>query len=726
MKFLTKLPALVCGFAVITALLAIRGDDPPILSALRGAGFDTLQRLWPRDDTVPQPVRIIDIDEASLRELGQWPWPRTQIATLVDELIELGAATIAFDIVFPEPDRLSPRRLLESAGAAKVLSTAMPSFDTAILPDNDQIFAAAITGRPVVTAFASSAGSASEQAPLKAGFAQTGADATNAPLRLGKITANIPTIDVAAAGTGSINIDLAREQGVARQIPMLWTDGSRLYPSLVVEALRVAQGVDTLLVHAAADTENAIESLVVGDLALPLSESGMFHIYYRPDSPELYVSAARVISGKQREALRPLIEGHLVFVGTSAVGLLDVRTTALGETVPGVSIHAQAAEQVLSGTFLTRPEWAAGSEFLIVLVAGLAITVLGSIVKPWLTLASSGFLAAGILGLTVLAFRSQGVLFDATFPLLSLAAVFLSSIAFRLLVTDREGRKLRGAFGHYVAPSILAEIETNPKALKLGGEIRDVTVMFVDIENFTPLSEKLKPEELVHVINLLLDACSKAILAEQGTIDKYIGDAVMAFWNAPVTVADHQYRAARAAIGIRHAVASLNKQPELAALLKANGAAALAVRIGLASGPACVGNMGSSERFDYSVLGETVNIASRAEGICKRIDHDITIAGTISERTATLASLFAGKVPMKGKSQAQPIHALMGDAQLASTDAFKHLNAVYIEIAKDIAKARGGKVTATIKSQLGELANQHPAMRHYLETIPDRTEDFRS
>lgn len=726
MKLLSKLPALLCGFAVIAGLLALRGYDPPILSALRGAGFDTLQRLWPRDDSTPQPVRIVDIDEASLRELGQWPWPRTQLAALVDELTELGAATIAFDIVFPEPDRLSPRRLLESAGAAKTLATAMPSFDTAILPDNDEIFAAAIRSRPVVTAFASSAGSTGEQAPLKAGFAQTGADATNAPPRLGSITANIPVIDAAAAGIGSINIDLAGEQGVARQMPLLWTDKSRLYPSLVVEALRVAQGADTLLVHAAADTENAIESLVVGDLALPLSESGMFYIYYRPDSPELYVSAARVISGKQREALRPLIEGHLVFIGTSAVGLHDARTTALGENVPGVSIHAQAAEQVLSKAFLTRPEWAAGNELLIVLVAGMVITVLGSIVKPWLTMTSVGILAAGILGLTILAFRSYGVLFDATFPLLSLAAVFLSSLAFRLLVTDKEGRKLRGAFGHYVAPSILAEIETNPKALKLGGEVRDVTIMFVDIENFTPLSEMLKPEDLVHVVNLLLDSCSKAILAEQGTIDKYIGDGVMAFWNAPVAIAAHQYRAARAALGIRHAVASLNRQPELAVLLKNNGAAPLAVRIGLASGPACVGNMGSSERFDYSVLGETVNVASRAEGIGKRINHDITIAGAISEQTATLACLFAGKVPMKGKAQVQPIHALMGDAHLASSDEFKHLSAVYMEIAQKIVRTRSGKVSATTRSMLSELADRHPDMRHYFKTLPDRPEDFRS
>lgn len=724
MRLLSRLPALVFGFAVIAALLALRGYDPPILNALRGAGFDTLQRLWPRDDSIPQPVRIVDIDEASLSELGQWPWPRTQLARLVDELTELGAATIAFDIVFPEPDRLSPRRALESSAAAAELAAAAPSLDVAKLPDNDQIFAAAIAGRPVVTAFASSAGSNGGQAPVKAGFAQTGADATNAPPRLGKITANLPVIDAAAAGIGSINVDLAREQGVARQIPMLWSDGQRLYPSLVAEALRVAQGIDTLLVNAAAETDNAIESLAVGDLTMPLSESGMFHVYYRPDSPKHYISVARIIGGKERETLRPLVEGHLVFIGTSAVGLLDVRTTALGESVPGVSIHAQAAEQILSGTFLTRPEWAAGSEFLVVLLAGAAITVLGSIVRPWLTMASGAALAVAILGVTVLAFRRHGILFDTTFPLLALAAVLLSSIAFRLFVTDKEGRKLRGVFGHYVSPAILAEIESNPKALKLGGEIRDVTVMFVDIENFTPLSEKLQPEALVHVINALLDTCSKAILAERGTIDKYIGDAVMAFWNAPVAIADHQYHAARAALGIRHAVAALNKQPELAALLEANGAKPLAVRVGLASGPACVGNMGSAERFDYSVLGETVNTAARAEGICKRIGHDIAIAGDLSGRTATLASLFAGNVPMRGKTKAQPIHALIGSDHLAVSDEFKNLSAVHADIVKSLAKARDGKVPASTKGKLGELAGHFPDLHRYFEAMAERAGDF--
>jgi adenylate cyclase len=210
MRFFSRLPALLFGFAIVAALLTLRGYDPSILSALRGAGFDGLQRLWPRDYGSPQPVRIVDIDEASLRELGQWPWPRTQLAALVDELTELGAATIAFDIVFPEPDRLSPRRLLENASAANTLQMAMPSFDAALLPDNDQVFAAAIAGRPVVTAFASSPGSTGQQAPVKAGFAQTGANATDAPLRLGRITANIPQIDAAAVGVGSINVDLAR------------------------------------------------------------------------------------------------------------------------------------------------------------------------------------------------------------------------------------------------------------------------------------------------------------------------------------------------------------------------------------------------------------------------------------------------------------------------------------------------------------------------------------
>ncbi len=719
------LPAAL-GALVLALLTLLRSLDPAPVSSLRGAGFDSLQRLWPRELAVAQPVRIVDIDETSLATIGQWPWPRNTLATLTNELMDMGAAAVAFDIVFPEPDRMSPRRILTGEDTAAILRAGGTAIDPAALPDNDEIFAAALRGRPVILSFASSGASNSREAPLKAGFAQTGLDAINAPPQLSGITTNIPLLDMAAAGIGSINISLGSDEGVARQIPFLLGNGVRIYPSLAAETLRVAQGADTLLLHASPDTENAIESLMIGDLEVPLSESGMFHVYYRPDPKDLYVSAARLISGKEREALQPLIDGHVVLVGTSAVGLLDVRTSALGETVPGVSVHAQAIEQVLSGTFLTRPEWAAGAELLGVLLAGLALATLTGLVRPRLSLVAFALVIVAVLAATALAFRMAGLLFDATYPVIALTLSFLAGIALKLMVTDRAGRQLRGAFAQYVAPAVLAEIERNPASLKLGGEMREVTVMFVDIENFTPLSEKLDPVSLVSVVNRLLDVGSKAILAEKGTIDKYIGDAIMAFWNAPLPLEDHQYHAARAAIGIRKAVQALNDDPEMHRLLSERGAPRLAVRVGLASGPACVGNMGSSERFDYSVLGETVNTAARTEATCKAIGHDIAIAGTLQGKTASLATLFAGNLPMKGKSRLEPVHVVLDDEAHAAAPHFRQFLKVYGELVETFKKSRNGKPSEAVLALFGELAAQHPGLARYFEKLVKRPNDFKS
>ncbi len=714
-------PALA-GVVMVALLTLLRSIDPAPVASLRGSGFDTLQRIWPRQMAEAQPVRIVDIDEASLARIGQWPWPRTTLADLTNTLMDLGAAAVAFDAVFPEPDRMSPRSVLTTPGVQDALKSASATIDASALPDNDEIFAAAIRGRPVVLAFASSGGSITKQPPIKAGFAQTGEDATDAAPRLSGITTNLPVLDAAAAGVGSMNISLATDEGVARQIPFLLGDGSRLYPSLAAEALRVAQGAETLLVRASPDTKNAIESLVVGDLEIPLSEAGLFYVYYRPDPKDLYVPAERILSGQNLDSLRPLIEGHIVLVGTSAVGLLDVRTSALGETVPGVSVHAQAIEQVLSGTFLTRPEWAAGAEILGVILIGVALAAFSGFVKPRNSITAFAIVVALILAGVLYAFRAQSLLFDATYPVLAITVSFLASIAFKLMVTDRHGRQLRGAFAQYVAPAVLEEIENNPASLKLGGEMRDVTVLFVDIENFTPLSEKLDPVNLVKVVNRLLDAGSKAILAEKGTIDKYIGDAIMAFWNAPIPLEDHQYHAARAAIGIRKAVAALNDEPDLHALLTERGAPRLAVRVGLTSGPACVGNMGSTERFDYSVLGETVNTAARTEATCKNIGYDIAVAGELRGKTASLASLYAGSLPMKGKSKAEPVHIIIEDETHGASPVFQQFRKTYNELLERVA---GGKdVPDTIRILFDELATQHPDLARYFEKLLKRTGDF--
>jgi adenylate cyclase len=475
------------------------------------------------------------------------------------------------------------------------------------------------------------------------------------------------------------------------------------------------------LINGAAD-QAAIESITVGNIDIPTSESGSLYIYYRPYDASLNVSAADILTNPTSDDLRNKIDGHVVFIGTSAAGLLDLRTSTLGETIPGVSIHAQVTEQILSQTFLTRPEWAVGAEYIVVILLGVATALISSFASPIATLSVTGLAAIGILATTIAAFRSAGILLDATFPLFALAASTLLGVALRLLVTDRDSRKLRNAFAHYVAPTVLQEIERNPQNLKLGGEMRDVTVMFMDIENFTPLSEKLEPVGLVRLVNQILDAGSRAILSEKGTIDKYIGDAIMSFWNAPIAIADHQYHAAKAALAIRKAISQLNDDPEISRILQDAHLSKLAVRIGLASGQACVGNMGSSDRFDYSVLGETVNIAARVESACKDIGCDIAIAGPLTEKTAAMATLHAGHRALKGKTNKTPLYALIGDATIATQDSFISFRKTHDEMIEFIQQKKSMSVA---KSLLVELADEHPTLAKYFERLASRINDFK-
>jgi adenylate cyclase len=672
------------GLAVLIGLLLLRGYDPPLLQYLRNAGFDQVQRIWPREHQ-ELPVRIIDIDEASLGRLGQWPWSRKQLGQLIDELGTLGAAAIAFDIVFPEPDRMSPSRV---AGDPDLLAGLSPEARKEIetsFPDNDEIFAAAIKGRPVVLAFSNAPGNSRKTPPRIAGFAQTGSDASKAPPMIQSVAANIEKLEAAAAGFGGINLDLAREQGIARQVPMLWTDGTSFYPGLSLEALRVAQGASTIVVNASETTDNAIENIRVGDFEFPVAEDSTFTVRYRRNTPDTYVSAYRVISGAEREALAPLINGNIVFIGTSAAGLLDVRTTSLGEAVPGVLIHAQVLEQILTSTYLIRPQWVAGAELVAFALLGVLLIGIVMFRSPLLGAIAGGAAVALLAFASAYAFRSLGILVDATFPVFAITMTYLATTAFRLLVADSDRRMLRHAFGHFVSPAVLTEIERNVDSLELGGEVKDITVLFVDIRGFTSLSETLPPDNLVTLINTLLDRWSSAIIATGGTIDKFIGDSIMAFWNAPMPRVDHQYYAALAGLGIRKATAELNAEEGFGTILKDRDRWPLKCGVGICTGPACVGNMGSQTRFDYSAVGETVNVAARTETASKRMNFDVVIAGALDVATERLAVLHAGYVAMAGRSSNMQVWAVVGDEAMAQSAAFADLRVAHAALVDDIA-----------------------------------------
>jgi adenylate cyclase len=626
-------------------------------------------------------VRVVDIDEAALAAEGQWPWPRDRLALLVERLSELGAAVIAIDMLFPEPDRWSPDGT------------------------NDRRFAAALRAAPTVMGFAVSPGVPALPGPPKAGFAVSGSNPLPSVPQLPGAVLPLPELREAAAGLGSLSLNNSDAGDIVRRIPLLWAAGEQYYPSLAVEALRLALGVSTLVVLGDTGGQGYVEALRVGGLTVPTSASGDLWIL----GPDYAAQAER-------------IAGHIVLVGTSASGLLDLHGTPLGDNVPGVSIHAQALEQMLAGSFLTRTDWVSGLEIVGFLLLGtlLVLTVLQLGPLAGLLLGAAALAAA--LAASWFTFSTRGVMIDPSFPLLGLVLLYGALVFIRFLTTDADKRQIRRAFGFYVAPSVLSEIERNSARLKLGGELREVTVMFTDVRDFTPLSERLAPQEILHVLNTLFGALGARIVAELGTIDKFMGDSIMAFWNAPVDVDDHARRACRAALGMRATLRELNAADAFGLRGRAPHPEEMVCGVGIASGAALAGNMGLETRFDYSVVGDTVNVASRVEGACKQVAYDIVVVEATRAAAPDFAFLEAGSILLKGKSHREPIYVLVGDAELAASDGFAKLQWAH---RRAIAGLQAGADISDEISSCTELASEvEPGLKRFYARLGERQADF--
>jgi len=469
----------------------------------------------------------------------------------------------------------------------------------------------------------------------------------------------------------------------------VFTDGNKLYPSLVAEALRVAQQQKSIVVRGTgasgeADTGNsrALIDLRIGDFKVPLTGEGEIFVYFDHDRPERYVPAKDVLDPAKTEALKPKLEGHIVYIGTSAAGLHDSWPTPLGEFVPGVSVHAHATEQILGQTFLYRPDWTLGAEILATILLGALLTwLLLKVGARFATFAGALIVVLGAGG-SWLAFTQFGLLIDPVYPLISVSLAYFAVVGVLYVATDREKKFVRQAFGQYVAPELLAKIENAPDMLRLGGETRQITLMFMDVRDFTPISEGLTAVELVEFINRLLSPLSDTIQAELGTIDKYIGDAIMAFWNAPLDIPDHPVRACRAALKMRTVVETLNEQDAFG--FRQRGWTDRTVRIGtgINTGVACVGNMGSERRFNYSAMGDVVNVTSRIESSCKILGFDIVVSNETAQFIPGFAMLEAGDYTLKGKSQALKLFALVGDEHVAQTPEFQDLQRYHQQLLK--------------------------------------------
>ncbi len=659
--------ALLIGFA------ALRIADPSVIEEIRVRTFDTFQRIDPRVKTA-RPVVIIDIDEKSLAKLGQWPWPRTRIADLVNNLTKLGAAVIAFDIVFAEPDRLNPDnaadaiRGLDDETRAKLRS----------LPSNDQVFAEAIKRSRVVLGESGLPYVISEPDPNLpvTGLAMLGEEPQPFMLHFAGMVRNTPVIERAAAGRGLFTIRTERD-GIVRRVPMVMVAQGATMPSLSFEMLRVATGTDTIFIKA---DKAGIKSIAVKGFEVPTDRNGQLWVHFARQDPSLYVSALDVIEGR---VPADRIAQRLILIGTSAVGLNDIKTTPVSSTMPGVEIHAQVLEAALTRQLLTQPSYSIALEFLAALVFGLLVIIFAPKFGPISLVSVGAVLAALLIGTSWYFYTQQRLLVDFTYPLISTTSIYLTLIFSSFVREQAQRRQIRSAFGQYLSPALVEQLAQSPERLVLGGEEREMTIMFSDVRGFTTISESFKhdPQGLTALMNRFLTPLTNAILARNGTIDKYMGDAIMAFWNAPIDDKNHEVNACEAAIDMLEKIDELNKQRELEAQESGVTFFPLNVGVGLNTGVCVVGNMGSDVRFDYSVLGDSVNLASRLEGQSKEYGFPIIVGSkTALAAKDKFAILELDFIMVKGKKEPEVIYAIAGREDTARSGRFQRLRNLTIEM----------------------------------------------
>jgi adenylate cyclase len=648
------LPA-VCLY--LLAAVAIRWADPFFVQALRLVAFDTYQRLAPERYDPDIPVRVVDIDTESLERLGQWPWPRTVMRDLVEKLRERGAAAIAFDVVFADPDQNSVEEMVKRLPPAQ----AQKLTDAAGGATNDQAFAQALRDAPAVLPIVLTNRAVTRALPAKAGFAFLGDDPKPFLRHFDGADRNLPVLEAEAPGLGAINWIPSRGQ-IVRQVPMYLRVGGTVVPSLGAEALRIAQGASThMLKSSNASGETAfgqstgLNSVKIGDVEFPVDADGAVTLRFRHSNPAAFVPAWKVLSG---EVKPDDIAGKVIFVGTSVPGLLDLRATPLDDALPGVELHAMALEHILAGRRLTRPDYTLALEQFAVVALGLMLALIMPRLPP---MGAAGLGVAVLVAINLagwFAFRWLNLLFDPLYPSLALLVLTAGVTFYIYRQTEKQRGAIRGAFSRYLAPAVVEEIIQNPSRLELGGEVRELSLMFCDVRNFTGISEGMSAHAVTQFINDLLTPLSDIILRQRGTIDKYMGDAIMAFWNAPLPLADHALRASHAAVEMIRAMTALNETWRKRALAGGRSYNEVRIGIGINTGECCVGNLGSEQRFDYSAIGDDVNLTSRLEGLSKLYG----VAVVVGERTAKVlppnAVFELDLIQVKGRSQPTRIYTL--------------------------------------------------------------------
>ena len=637
--------------AQISGLLTL----PPVERLERWLYDTRLQLTMPggRDER----IAIIDIDEKSLAELGRWPWSRDRLAELLDTLFDhYRVRTVGFDILFGERDtssgwpvlqRLANESLRDDPGYRATLARLAPTLDY------DRRFARSLEGRPVVLGYYFTPGQERHgRLPEPLISLPPGQDPGWQTVTTRGYGANLPELVAAAADAGHFN-PMVDPDGVTRRVSLLTRYGNDYYAPLAFAVARTAmQRPPSALVWP--DGAPQPEAIRLGDGVLPLDEEGAVWVPYRgPAGSFAYYPAADVL---KRQVPAAALDGRIVLLGSTAPGLKDLRVAPVGSVYPGVEVHANLIAGMLDGALPQRPGWVLGGNALA--LALLAAVLIWQLPRRSL-LASAAIVAAlalAVLGLDAWVWQADRIAWPSAVLLLFLAAAFVLDALLGYLTEARSKRQLAGLFGQYVPPELVAKMNDNPAQYSMAGQSREISVLFTDVRGFTRISESMEPAALGEMMNALMDEQSLVVRSHGlGTIDKFIGDALMAFWNAPTDDPDHARHAVEAALAMQPAIDAFNRKHA------GRGWPALEIGVGVNSGRAVVGDMGSHLRRAYTALGDTVNLAARLEGQSKTYGQTIIIGETtFAALPDDFVCLELDRLRVVGKSQAVRIYAPLG------------------------------------------------------------------
>ena len=731
MKFKLSFRLIVTLASIIMAILfgLVRIADPEVVQVLRLKYFDVLQKKYPRVTDGQTYSVIVDIDEKSLREIGQWPWPRTVLAELFEKSKSAGMLVLGLDVLFAEKDRTSPELI------SKDIKERNPEIAELLekLPSNEFVAMEAMKKFPIIIGHSG--------LDVEGDAKREDINESSVKVFLGKnqnhkdwlvsypgLLANVPEFEKAASGSGTVSV-AEEPDGIIRRVPLVSNVAGKVRPTLGLDMIRVAFKGNSIATRTGMNgvEEIIIQTKAIGNAAIPTDENGRVWIHYgESDSSKVvenksryYVSAVDIIKSRVE---KDRLKGKLGILGTSATGLKDIRPTPVDDRMPGVEIHANLIDTVISAILYYtssknaekvyqkalkegKSEEEAISEKNTVKINGSPFLKSGAnmkfieaiftiILAFFITISALKFgpilnisLLIGIIGsafyMSVKFFLDDKLLFDPTFAGMSTFIIYFSNTFANYLRDANEKKQIRGAFSQYLSPALVEQLAEDPEKLVLGGETKKMTFLFCDVRGFTTISEAFKsdPQGLTKLINRFLTPLTNEIISKNGTIDKYMGDCIMAFWNAPIDVEGHEKISCDAALSMHIALKELNDVRKKEAEEEKKDFLELKIGIGLNTGGCVVGNMGSDQRFDYSVLGDAVNLASRLEGQSKGYGVKTVIGQETNDAVKkSYATLQLDMLAVKGKKEAVSIFCLLGDPNFKETKNFKDLESKHNKI----------------------------------------------